>query len=94
MRLFKRPKLSPKYQDIYDKAQAAELRSIRDAREKAEVKRIEVRARADAARAATPTSSRVLGGLLATGKALSKKLENYDPEKFEAYVTGKPKKKA
>lgn len=39
-------------------------------------------------RKSPPDPKRVLRGAITVGKALNKKLDNFDTEKFESFVTG------
>ena len=95
--LFKgKKKLTPELQKAYNQARQAEARRIERTRKEAQIKAIKARARADAARAATPTGKRIAGGLMTAGRAIGKRIDKFDSEKFESFVSGvstSPKKK-
>lgn len=82
------PKMSPQNRRIYVETLKKESVKIQQGKRKLEISKIKERAKRDAIRAST-TKSQVIGrGLLSAGKSIGKKLEKFDNEKFEAYVTG------
>lgn len=74
----------PEKEKIYKQAFDLELGRIQKEKSGAEIAKIQEKAKAAAARASMPKSSRFAAGL----KTLGKKLEKIDNKKFEAYVTG------
>lgn len=91
MGLFSRRPLTHEELKIYKQTRQAEIRKIENKRHEARVRAIKERARADAARAATPTSSKIVGGLISASKLVNERIKKFDEKKFEAYVTGKKK---
>jgi len=80
--------MPPELQKQYNQAYQAEINRREKARKQAQIANIKARAKADAARAATPKGKRVMGGLVTAGRAFGKKLDKIDMDKFEAHVTG------
>ena len=93
MRFFKRKPMDPKLKAAYDKAYGAEMTKLANQKQQARIAAVQAKARGAAARASVSGGSRALGGLISAGKSINKRLDKMDMDKFEAYVTGKPKRR-
>lgn len=97
--ILRKKKLAPKFQKVYDTELAKEKRVFVRQKNVATVEKIKSQARRDAALAQTSKGVRVATqvgrGLMRAGESFSKKVEKFDSDKFEEFVTGaKPKKRS
>lgn len=81
-------KLSPELQKAYNAAYRAEIQRRDNARKEAQMTKIQEKAKRDAYIASTTRGKRVAGGLLEVGRKLGERVDKFDTEKFEAFVTG------
>lgn len=79
--------------DEYKRAFNMERKKIEKSKAKARTEAIQARAQADARRAATPKSSLFISGMRSVGKLAATQIKKHDPDKFQAFVTGKTIKK-
>lgn len=93
MKLFRRGPPDPKLKRAYDQAFQEEMRNIQKKQQEARMDAVRAKARAAASRESVSRGSRALGGFVAVGKALNNKLDKFDSDKFEKWVTGVGEKK-
>lgn len=97
MGFFRRKKLTPDMQKIYDQEHGKAVRDIRQHQHSDMAKRVRELAKGDAERASRTHGQRIIGAMdrvRTVTREVGKRIDKLDMEKFEASITGvKPKKR-